>query len=68
MVFLAFSLISQFTCEPLRSFEEGLCPFAPSDDAVRQRQALEQMTEEVNQLRLRLDRWATASACYTVFS
>lgn len=47
---------SQHYCEPLRSFEDGLCPFTPSTESQAKDDAMATMQEEIAQLRLRLDR------------
>ena len=52
----------------MRSFEEGLCPFSPSDEAVDTAQHLTDIDEELGQVRLRLDRCAGRPfSCLTVF-
>ena len=46
----------QRTCEPLRSLEEGFCPFTPSAEAVAQQQRIAKLERDLHQARLRLDR------------
>ncbi len=50
----------QTMCEPLRSLEEGLCPFKPSEEAQRHAAAITDLDEELAQVRLRLDRYGLA--------
>lgn len=41
----------------MKSLEEGLCPFTASEDSVEQKETVEELREQVQQLRLRMDRW-----------
>jgi hypothetical protein len=53
-------IYAQTMCEPLRSLEEGLCPFTPSEEAQRHAAAITDLDEELAQVRLRLDRYGLA--------
>ena len=46
----------QFLCEPLRSFEEGLCPFAPSEESTARDEHIFHLDDELSGVKLRLDR------------
>jgi hypothetical protein len=52
------STCAQHTCEPLRSFEDGLCPFTPSYSEIAKDERIAALEDEVAAARLQLDRYA----------
>jgi hypothetical protein len=50
----------------MKSLEEGLCPFTASDESVEQKETVEELREQLQELRLRMDRFDVLYGVYCV--